>query len=167
MVTPYTPTTTEEKILANLSTILLANVTGLKASYQRAPFSLPENDLPANVNLMGPLDDVNSRGPGIDLVTRTIYVRIYCAHVQQGVSGDAESIAVPFLSSVPPVLRARTSLNTGTKGSEVPGLLEATYQGVKDGGISVLPTYSGDQYLGVEFRLRVRYMERYAFAAYQ
>lgn len=163
----YAATTVEEKILANLSAILLANVTGLKASYQRAPFSLPESDLPANVNLLGPLDDVSNRGPGIDLITRTIYVRFYCAHIQQGVSGDAESTVIPFLSSVPPVLRARTSLNTGTKGTGVPGLLEATYQGVKDGGISVLPSYSGDQYLGVEFRLRVRYMERYTFAAYQ
>jgi len=32
VVTPYAPTTTEEKILANLSTILLANVTGCVAN---------------------------------------------------------------------------------------------------------------------------------------
>ena len=167
MVAPYAPVTTEEKILTNLSVIMLASVTGLKASYARAPFSLPDSSLPANINIFGPLDEVINQGPGIDLVTRALFVRIYCAHAEQGLSGDAESTVIPFLSSVPAVLRGRPSLNTGLFGSSVPYLLDASYQGIKDGGISILPSYSGDQYIGAEFRLRVRYIQRYTFAAYQ
>jgi hypothetical protein len=156
----YTPNSTEEKILHNLTAIMLG-VDGIKAAYERAPLSLPEDKLPCNVNIMGAVDDITGGGPGIDIITRTIYVRIYAAHAEQGVSGDAETIVIPFLSSVPPVLRANTTLNS------VPYVTESAYQGIRDGGVAVLPSYSGDSYLGVEFRLRVKYIERYSYQPLQ
>lgn len=136
-------------------------VTGIKAAYERAPLSLPEDKLPCCVIITGPTDDITQSGPGLDMVTRSFFVRIYAAHVEQGVSGDAETIVLPFLASVPPILRGNTSVNS------VPYVLESAFLGAKDGGIVVLPSYSGDQYLGVEFRLRVKYIERYTFGLYQ
>lgn len=159
-----TTTAIEEAILDNLA-YLMGTVAGTKKAYSRAPMSIPDDKLPAALILTGAAAITNNKAAGIIEITRSYRCRWYAAHIQQGTTGDAEAIALPFLSGGLAVFLPHPALGKGTKASQVPFVMNAEYKG--DSGVTVLSDFAGQQYLGVEFNLAVTYKVLHSYANYE
>ena len=147
--------TAEEQIQANLATIL-RSVAGVKMAYDRAPASIPPNELPACVTFPGRADKTGNTGPTWLELERTFFLRIYVTPIQAGETGNAESKAIPFISLVRSKILAYPAVKAAGFWSDM--------QMDGDSGVAVLQ-YANEQFLGVEHQVRIRYRVRYTYAA--
>lgn len=121
------------------------SISGVKRAFAYAPASLVATDLPVAVVFTGPATYLE-RGYGVEGETREYLLRLYVAAVQQGLSGDAESLCIPFFAAV------RAAFPPGARLGRLSGVLEARLTG--DQGVSILP-FLNQPYLGIEFRVEV------------
>lgn len=156
--------TIEQTIQTNLAT-LFAGVSGVRKAYVAAPMSLQVIDLPALIFLAGAATPTGLETPKWMEVRRDYVARIYIAAIQAGETGEAEIDVIPWINAITKIILAHPSLGTGTSGSLIPYVVKMKYLG--DSGLALLPTYSGDQYLGVEFRLQLEYKIPYTFGSYE
>ena len=122
------------------------SVDGISRAYAQGPSSLPETDLPLFVNFAGP--SAREAGDGDTIYeSRDFLMRLYVVPAQSGLDGEAESQVEEYISSIYSAFDAEQLL------AAVPFVINAVI--VSDGGVVVMP-YAGVQFLGIEFRLRVR-----------
>jgi len=156
--------TIEETILDNLAYIM-GNVTGTKKAYSRAPFSIPDDKLPAAVILTGqarPTKQPSDQTPGWMELVRSYRCRWYVIHVQAGTTGLAETDALPFLTNGLACFLPHPALGKGTPNTQVLFVMNMVYKG--DSGVTVLPDFAGQQYIGVEFNLDITYKVPFSYA---
>ena len=147
--------TPEEQIQTNLAAIL-RTVTGVKIAYERAPMSIPAQELPAAVTFPGKASPGEFTGPTWLELERIFYLRVYVTPTQAGEVGNAESKAIPYISLV----RAKILAYPAVKAAGV--WSDMKYE--SDSGVAVL-SYAGEQFLGVEHQVRIRYRVHYTYAA--
>jgi hypothetical protein len=157
-------TTIEQSILDNLA-YLMATVTGTKKAYSRAPMSVPDDKLPAAIILTGAARPTGKSTPGITELVRSYRCRWYVAHIQQGVTGEAETNVLPYLTGGLAIFLAHPALGKGTANSQVPFVMDAVYKG--DSGVTVLSDFAGQQYLGVEFNLDITYKVIFSYSNFE
>ncbi len=123
-------------------------IPGVRRAYDAGPASLPDTDLPIFINFTGAQNLESAAGAGDEIFeSRDFVMRLYVQSVQSGLDGQAESKAEAFIEPVHNEFDREQLL------AAVPFIRDAVI--VSDTGVSVL-TYAGVQYLGTEFRLRVR-----------
>lgn len=133
--------------------VIQAGITGVKRAFAQAPGSLPPGDLPLFANFTGAArHNWQIIGHDQDLETRNYLMRLYVRPVGQGIDGEAERLCEPFFVSVRDAFASRPGLGLGVAGSHLAGVQQAVFLG--DSGVSVL-RYSGQDFIGIEFRLEV------------
>lgn len=159
--------TIEESILDNLA-YLMGTVTGTKKAFTRAPMSLSDTQLPAAIILTGasrPSRQDNKISPGWVEFVRSYRARWYVTHIQQGTTGEAEGLVLPFIAGGYNVFLPHPAIGKGTTNSQVPFVMDMVYKG--DSGVTVLSSFNGEQYLGVEFNLEVTYKVFFIYSNYE
>lgn len=126
-------------------------VPGIKRAYTNAPASLPPVDLPIFCNLVGPAT-YTKLGETLLEETRLFYARLYVKSIQGGIDGEAEAAVTEHLIAVRDMFISHPHLGKGTVGSALDFVENSEYLG--DGGVMVMQ-FSGDQFLGSEFRINV------------
>lgn len=132
---------------------VVAGVSGIRQSLAYVPRSLPPGDLPVSVIFTGPGRFTPAvLGRANRLETRTFLVRVYVKPIAQGLDGEAEKAAEPFLRSLPAAFDGREGLIDPGSGEYLAWVQQVTNIG--DQGIAVL-NLGGEAYVGVELRLEV------------
>ncbi len=122
------------------------SIDGITRAYDNGPASLPETDLPLFVNFAGGQNLEPGSGDTIH-EARDFLMRLYVSNAQSGLDGEAEAEVEQYIAPVYSAFDQEMLL------SAIPFVRDAVI--VSDGGVVVLP-YAGVQFLGIEFRLRVR-----------
>lgn len=158
--------------LAQLKTrlaLIQGAISGVTRAYAQAPRTLGA-DLPAFVNLTGPAaHNWAMLGADGDYEQRDILMRLYVTPWELGIPGESEELVEPFLERVRSTFSARPGLGSYGLGlapaSEYPpldGVLRSYLVG--DNGIQAY-AYTGQGYVGVEFRLRIMNIIAVVYAA--
>lgn len=142
------------------------NIEGVIRAEANAPKGLPGTDLPMFINFTGG-SSFEESGEGADetfgIESRTLLMRLYVAPIQSGVvDGEAEAACEPFLERVRDEFLSRSGLGLWGIVDEdefdvdEDGPLETLTgsQWLGDSG-PVVMRYAGQEYTGIEFRLRV------------
>lgn len=153
-------TTIEQDIQTNLAAIFAA-VPGIRTAYTAAPMAIQTINLPAVISFAGQAAPTGKQSPKWMEVARDYSIRIYIAAIQAGETGDAETDVIPWIAAGTQAILKHPSLGTGTKSSQVPWVMTMEYAG--DSGLAMLPAFNGEQFLGVEFKIRVTYKIPYTF----
>jgi hypothetical protein len=121
-------------------------------AYPSAPFSLNLNDLPAFVNLPGPMAEDWEIKAGEDAFakegyeTRTYFCYLYVAGAATGTPGEAFALVEPYFSLGRNMFESHQSLKN------LAGIQRVIFQG--DEGTQVL-TYAGQPYYAIRFRVQI------------
>ncbi|KPL82655.1 hypothetical protein SE15_11190 [Thermanaerothrix daxensis] len=138
-------------------------ISGIKRAYLWAPQSLADSDLPIFCTFAGSAT-VAPIGEILAEETRTWLMRLYVKPIFQGIDGEAEKSAEPFLTSVRDVFLSHPLLGRGTKDSTLPWVKKVVWLG--DNGIQVL-NYAGQSYVGIEFRIAITTIVPISIAFYE
>lgn len=151
-------TATIEDIRSALAT-MAASVSGVRRAYSTLPPQIPDADLPAALTFPREATyDFLSAGEDQDVEQRNWLLWVLVAPREQGVPGEMETRAEPFIDAIKTYFKARPSLTM------LHGIIRAWLTG--DGGPRQLE-WAGVVYWGVEFRLSVRILEKRVYADYQ
>ncbi len=126
-------------------------IPGVRRAFDYVPLALPDSDLPAFCNFVGPASFTQT-GDVVGEETRIWIMRLYVRPVLQGIDGETEKSVDQFLTGVRNTFLSHPAFGLGSLASLLPEVKRAVWQG--DNGIQVLD-FAGQSYLGVEFRLAV------------
>lgn len=147
-----------DAVLAALATVE-RKLSGIGQVYDTPPQSVTPNDLPAFVNLPGPMT-VESMGRDEDiseiLETRQYSALLLVAPAGAGVAGESFDLCTPWFAKVRNIFLAYPRLGTTA-------VLRSTLTG--DAGARPDIIYAGMVYYGIRFNLTVQGFAQGTFAA--
>lgn len=130
----------------------VAGITGVSRAYAQAPQTMPDGDLPLFCNYVGPTTGFVPNGSGLWIESRIFRCVLYVAPILQGLDGEAEAKAEPFIPLGQQAFLSHPSMGTGYMDETLDGVQNFEYVG--DSGVGVF-IFNKQLYIGVEFRVQV------------
>jgi hypothetical protein len=137
----------ESTILERLAAIE-SSITGVVKAKARLPRTITAADMPLFLNYIGPAQ-YDYQSSDLVFVTRTFRPTLYIMSTGQGIENEAQEKAEPFFTRVRDEFGGRPSLNS------LKHIQDCTL--VSDTSVVVL-AYLGNEYLGIEWSLRIEYI---------